>query len=93
MFQKGDIFQKIWYLIDVSWISNGKEKYMKKKAVISLDAEVYDRFKQLSFERHLPMASLVTQWIMDSKVSYEHRWNDPTIDDFIGSGQQHKGGK
>lgn len=60
---------------------------MKKKAVISLDAEVYDRLKQLSFERHQSMASLVTQWVMGSKVSCTHRWNDPTIDDFIGDGK------
>lgn len=60
---------------------------MKKKAVISLDAEVYDRLKQLSFERHISMAALVTQWVMDSKVSYEHRWDQPKLTDFTKEGK------
>lgn len=48
---------------------------MKKKAVISLDPEVYDRFKQLSYEQHLPMSALVTSWVMSANVAYEHPWN------------------
>lgn len=56
---------------------------MKKKAVISLDPEVYDRFKQLSYERHLPMSALVTSWVMSANVTYEHRWSQKTIMDHV----------
>jgi hypothetical protein len=47
----------------------------------SLEVEVYERLHQYAFEQHQSMASLITSWIMNSKIKNEVSWRQQSLFD------------
>lgn len=53
----------------------------RKMVSFSLEVEVYERLHQYAFEQHQSMASLITSWIMNSKIKNEVSWRQQSMFD------------
>jgi predicted transcriptional regulator len=56
-----------------------KEK--RKMISFSVDEEVFERLHQLAFENHQSMSSILTGWVMKSKIKNEVSWRQKRLFD------------